>query len=83
VNTFSAATVAELPLVRDDEVSRRVRAHVEFAFTLGGLAQRARTPPTLLVAPLKIHEDVLVSTLEADIKESPLPEYHPLPTGDI
>ena len=39
VNTFTAATVAELPLLRDREVSRRVRNHVQFAFWVGSMAQ--------------------------------------------
>lgn len=83
INTFSAATVAELPLVRDDAVSLRVRTHVEFAATIGILALRVPTPSKPLIGSFKRHEDDVVSALEAHIRDQALPGYRRPPLGDI
>jgi hypothetical protein len=82
-NGFIAAATAELPFVRDGEVSKQVRAHIDFTFLLVSSARKLRTLPKELIDSLSKHQSIVISTLEAHIKGDQPPDSDPLPMGSV
>jgi hypothetical protein len=77
-NTFSAATTTELPFITNDQVCRRVLAHVELCWPLIRVASTTPTP-TQVWAAARRHADAVTEAIEAHIRGAQLPPYKPLP----
>jgi len=84
-NAFSGVTTAELPFITDDQVARRVLAHVQPCWPLIRMAPTA-PPPRPVLEAVRRHADAVTEALEAHIRGAPLLAYRPLPmdtTGRI
>ncbi len=78
-NSFSATTTTDLPFITDDEVCRRVLAHVELCGPLIHFASTTTSVPREIWEAVRRHADAVTAALEAHIRDAVLPTYRPLP----
>ncbi len=82
-NVFVATATAELPFVRDEEVSKRLRAHIGVTLLLVISVQNVHKLLRDLANSLIKDESIVIHTLEAHVKDDPLPNSDPLPIGSV
>jgi hypothetical protein len=78
-NTFSTATVADLPFILDEQLCERVRAHIELCAPLIGLGSEGKRLPPKIIDATRRHTDAVIEALQAHIRGKNLPAYKPLP----
>lgn len=79
VNTFSTATVSELPFIPNDRVTARVLAHQRLCYDVINVGLQTATPPEAFEL-VRRHADAVTLCLHAYIRGEPLPDYRALPT---